>query len=172
MEGDETAWMAMLIELLAVVCAVAFAFVRANGFMGGSRSMRRLTPRPPRLSFLHRPLARLPLGAPTGFACAAAGVACMVGLVFVGPRLGIPLGYSHDGQGPLPAVASATNAPAPTGRPKAPKAHLKKVSAPAGFGPFRTPPLPTTAGAPVTRRCLTTRRRRLVTRREVHPHQP
>lgn len=30
MEGDETAWMAMVIELLAVVCAVAFAFVRAN----------------------------------------------------------------------------------------------------------------------------------------------
>ena len=30
MEADETLWMAMVIEVLAVVCAVAFALVRAT----------------------------------------------------------------------------------------------------------------------------------------------
>ena len=51
--------------------------------------MRRLTPRPPRLSFLNWRLARLPLGVPTGVACAAAGVVCAVGLIVVAPRVGI-----------------------------------------------------------------------------------
>lgn len=94
--------------------------------------MRRLTPRPPRLSFLHRRLARLPLGAPTGFACAAAGVACVVGLIFVGPRVGILLGFPHDGSVRQPTVAGATNAPAPTQRPKAARVHPRKITAPGG----------------------------------------
>ncbi len=30
MDGDETAWMAMVIEVIAVVCAVAFAIARTG----------------------------------------------------------------------------------------------------------------------------------------------
>jgi hypothetical protein len=51
--------------------------------------MVRLVPEPPRLTFINRGMARLPLGGPTGVACAAAGFACAIGLLVIAPSVGL-----------------------------------------------------------------------------------
>ena len=48
----------------------------------------RAVPKAPRMAYLYRRIARLPAGGPSGFACAAAGIACALGVVFVGPNSG------------------------------------------------------------------------------------
>ena len=52
--------------------------------------MDRLVPEPPRLAALYRRLARLPAGSSTGMACASAGFACVLGLLVIGPSVGLP----------------------------------------------------------------------------------
>ena len=50
----------------------------------------RVVPQAPRMSYLYRRIARLPAGGASGFACAAAGIACALGIAFVGPNLDVP----------------------------------------------------------------------------------
>jgi hypothetical protein len=58
--------------------------------------MIRQVPAPPLLSPVHRRLARLPLGGPTGLACAVAGVACVVGFLLIGPSVGLSLPFRDE----------------------------------------------------------------------------
>jgi len=58
--------------------------------------MIRQVPAPPLLSPVHRRLARLPLGGATGLACAAAGIACVVGLLLIGPSVGLSLPFRDE----------------------------------------------------------------------------
>src|SRR6478609_3487879 len=53
-------------------------------------STRRAVPRAPITSHLYRRIARLPAGGATSLACAAAGLACAIGLVVVHPRVDLP----------------------------------------------------------------------------------
>ena len=52
--------------------------------------MDRLVPEPPRLAAIYRRLARLPAGSSAGMACASAGFACVLGLLVIGPSVGLP----------------------------------------------------------------------------------
>ena len=72
----------------------------------------RAVPRAPMLSHLHRRLAHLPLGGPTGIACTAAGVACAISLVVVHPQVNMPLPFDLGDDRP-PATLSS-EAPART----------------------------------------------------------
>ena len=67
----------------------------------------RAVPRPSRLWRLHRSLAHLPVGGPTGIACAAAGVACAIGLVVVRPDLEVPRFFEHGEARPPGVTAEA-----------------------------------------------------------------
>jgi hypothetical protein len=58
--------------------------------------MIRQVPAAPLLSPVHRRLARLPLGGATGLACAAAGIACVVGLLLIGPSVGLSLPFRDE----------------------------------------------------------------------------
>lgn len=82
--------------------------------------MIRQVPAPPLLSPVHRRLARLPLGGATGLACAAAGIACVVGLLLIGPSMGLSLPFRDEpviaNQAPRPQLEarSAASKPSPT----------------------------------------------------------
>ena len=69
----------------------------------------RAVPRPSRLWRLHRRLAHLPVGGPTGIACAAAGLACAIGLVVVRPDLEVPR-FFERGEARPPAVTAEAKA--------------------------------------------------------------
>lgn len=62
--------------------------------------MVRLVPEPPRLTLIHRRMARLPLGGPTGVACAAAGFACAIGLLVIAPSVGLRAPFRDEAIAP------------------------------------------------------------------------
>lgn len=83
--------------------------------------MNRLVPQPPRLTRIHRRLATLPAGSPTGIACGSAGFACLIGLLVIGPVVGLRAPY-HDhhaiaAQGEVRAAPADPAKPAATGKP-------------------------------------------------------
>ena len=94
--------------------------------------MIRQVPAPPLLSPVHRRLARLPLGGPTGLACAAAGVACVVGLLLIGPSVGLSLPFRDEPVIANPAPHSQLEARSAASKPSPTK---KTVEGAPGGGP-------------------------------------
>jgi hypothetical protein len=72
--------------------------------------VRRAVPRAPLTSHLWRRVARVPAGGATGFACAAAGLACAIGLVVVRPQVDLP-GLFDPRPDRAPTATSAPAAP-------------------------------------------------------------
>jgi hypothetical protein len=154
MQTDETVWMAVLIEIIAVVCAVAFAWSR------GAKPMRRQVPAASRTSRLHRGLARVPAGGLTWAACATGGVSCLLGLVLVAPGL-ITAPRYHDDH-PLATPPAAVNRapvvahlvpPMPSPRPTPSERVVSKPKAGSGGGPQddqETAPTPRATERPTT----------------------
>ena len=111
--------------------------------------MIRQVPAPPLLSPVHRGLARLPLGGPTGLACAAAGVACVIGLLLFGPSVGLPSPFrderviaaqaprAHESARPGSATTFATKAARST--PGAPEKPPRSTSGSSGGNQAPTP---------------------------------
>ena len=87
--------------------------------------IRRAVPRAPITSHLYRRLARLPAGGATGVACAAAGLACAIGLVVVHPRMDLPWHVDRGADQPAAALhpratPGSRERPRPDPSPQAP----------------------------------------------------
>ena len=89
--------------------------------------VRRAVPRAPITSHLYRRLARVPAGGATSLACAAAGLACAIGLAVVRPQVDLP-GLFDRGDDRSPAAVQA---------PVAPAIHEGPVSVPSERAPSR-----------------------------------
>jgi len=71
----------------------------------------RAVPQAPWMSLVYRRLMRLPAGGPTGAACAAAGVACAIGLLVVHPHVDLPPLFDRGAERP-PAATQSRQVPA------------------------------------------------------------